>query len=702
MKLTRLKEIYGHSFGPFVEPFRVVLPESGMCLIRGINKDTGDSSGCGKSTLALSPGVLFGGSPHSLIDLQSWFTDEPLLLGGVLDTSQGEVIVERCKGLTVTIGNEKFKGRSAEQQLDCLFGMSEKLRALTTYRGQGTDGVFWSMSDTEKKSFLSQILDLDQYERIANDAAESAKFLREKLISLETKLELAKTALDNALNIPVTVTGGSAAELKTEADRLEALVEKLKLDISDSEMKIDTITLNLQKEAQKQIEGLKAQELGVLTSIQQEISKVLAVQEPNSLIEARKTERAIQADVFNKQVELEKKKNALTLEFVSLTETLHNIPRLEKELENFKHQYIHLKGQVCPTCRQSWVQSQDELSVVTQNIINGEAHLLELSKVKSHATQVKLELDSIPDVDSNPEVQALKGKLAETTAFIADIKTRFEGVKSGKLYDLRLQEGNARKQMDGKEKEVKSEFQLKLDTETFLLKQDIHAQKYMVDGYRDSVKVCRAEASRIAIEDALQAEKEKRVNESKLALEAAQAEYLKFKTRCDLELDIYKLVGREGFLGGIFDDVLEEIAAATNNILGQVANVRHITFQFDSEKETNSGTLQKRIVPIINVNGRKVNFKSGISGGQQSSVRLAVDLGVGEVAAKRRGSYPGWLVIDEGFDGLGDISKESCMDTLAAYAGNRLILIIDHSSTLQGTFSQIIDIESLDERSRIV
>jgi DNA repair exonuclease SbcCD ATPase subunit len=154
-------------------------------------------------------------------------------------------------------------------------------------------------------------------------------------------------------------------------------------------------------------------------------------------------------------------------------------------------------------------------------------------------------------------------------------------------------------------------------------------------------------------------------------------------------------------LGVIFDDVLAEITTATNNVLERVANVSHLTFQFDSTKETKTGNITQRIIPVIYSHGRKVSFNAGISGGMQTSVELAVDLAVAEVVGRRRGTYPGFLILDEPFEGLGGTSKEAALEMLRVYASDRLLLVVDHSSEIGASFSQVIEIVQEDGRSKI-
>ena len=69
--------------------------------------------------------------------------------------------------------------------------------------------------------------------------------------------------------------------------------------------------------------------------------------------------------------------------------------------------------------------------------------------------------------------------------------------------------------------------------------------------------------------------------------------------------------------------------------------------------------------------------------------------------ARRRGTYPGFLILDEVFEGLGGVSKEAAMQMLEAYSKDRLVLIVDHSTDFQGLFQQIIEIEQTDGKSSI-
>ena len=86
----------------------------------------------------------------------------------------------------------------------------------------------------------------------------------------------------------------------------------------------------------------------------------------------------------------------------------------------------------------------------------------------------------------------------------------------------------------------------------------------------------------------------------------------------------------------------------------------------------------------------------------QAAVELGVDLAVGNVVSSRRGVYPNFLILDESLHGLGGVAKESCIEMLQSVAGERLVLVVDHSTEFCNLFNQVIEVEQVDGQSRIV
>jgi DNA repair exonuclease SbcCD ATPase subunit len=123
------------------------------------------------------------------------------------------------------------------------------------------------------------------------------------------------------------------------------------------------------------------------------------------------------------------------------------------------------------------------------------------------------------------------------------------------------------------------------------------------------------------------------------------------------EEDFWALL--KSFLNLVFDETLQCVAARANELLVGVPNVAGLTLDFTSERETKSGTVRQEIKLVVRKDGHEIPFRSGCSGGQQAVIELAVDLALAEVIAERTSVYPGWLVLDEPFDGLGAVGQGS-------------------------------------------
>ncbi len=157
----------------------------------------------------------------------------------------------------------------------------------------------------------------------------------------------------------------------------------------------------------------------------------------------------------------------------------------------------------------------------------------------------------------------------------------------------------------------------------------------------------------------------------------------------------------KGFLGAIFTEVLQEIANEANDTLKQLPNVAATTIQFDTEVTSQKGKLRQEIKPVIVKNGITIPVRSGLSGGQFTSVELATDLAIGKIIAQRTGLSLNWLVLDESFEGHDVPVKEACLELLKNAAKDKLIFVIDHATEVNEYFDKCITIESNNDCSYI-
>jgi DNA repair exonuclease SbcCD ATPase subunit len=308
--------------------------------------------------------------------------------------------------------------------------------------------------------------------------------------------------------------------------------------------------------------------------------------------------------------------------------------KLNKELEL-------LKLNTCPTCKQVWNSQESK-------ILHIEDELSKYATAKAQLTELGLAKPADPEAqrvaiaEKQAQLNIFKGKLSETMEFQKQEFQKELKVLSDQFAKIDIEFNTVQKQI----------FEIEA-TERLLVKQQQTQDLIAKHG--------------LTLQDK--------------------------KTKINLNKDIVAALGRTGFMGLIFEEILNEISVEANQLLGRMANVSSVTIQISSEKVDKSGGIKNTINTAIYNNGVSISAKSGLSGGMLTSVEQAVDFGLMKVLERRSGVVPKFLLLDEIFDGQGTLTKESAMEILKELSQDKIVLVIDHDSQLKEFFNQTIDIE---------
>jgi DNA repair exonuclease SbcCD ATPase subunit len=162
------------------------------------------------------------------------------------------------------------------------------------------------------------------------------------------------------------------------------------------------------------------------------------------------------------------------------------------------------------------------------------------------------------------------------------------------------------------------------------------------------------------------------------------------------------LLGRSGFLGSIFDEILTDIEVRTNDMLSHFPNASQFTVGISSTREIKSkGTTKKEISIGISRNGMELSLDDNASGGQQSGIELCSDLGAAEAIIARSGGSLKWICLDEVLDGLGAEEKRAVVAMIKErFKG--LVFMIEHSTEIRESFDKIIEVEYDGRESHVI
>jgi len=160
-----------------------------------------------------------------------------------------------------------------------------------------------------------------------------------------------------------------------------------------------------------------------------------------------------------------------------------------------------------------------------------------------------------------------------------------------------------------------------------------------------------------------------------------------------------KLLGRQGFLGGIFDEVLREIKGRANDLMSYMPNINTFSIDISSNSVTQSGKVNKKIKVSLFKDGVEKSVKT-LSGGQMVALELCTDLAVSETIRARSGSNLGWVALDEAMDGLDVETKVAALDIIKSKVDG-LLIVVDHSTEIKEAFDSVINVEYDGKRSYV-
>lgn len=676
---------------------RINLPERGLVALRGRNLDTGGGSGSGKSSVLLAVNYVFGECPYPATELKSWGVEGQVR--AALGFTDGTSIDRGTRGLKLSGKVEGSMSQKEESiRTDFLSGLDVKTAQLITSRSQRRPGFFLStLTDSGKKEFLTKILNLGKFEKACEESEGRAKKLEASLLAATAVRDSVARSLGALPEVDTSRTQveladvgeqllGFEGEMDSARQRLRAIEAEGDCEVAEVEK---SFAAKLAAARAKVASAQKAEPL-VVDRTELEKWDALVAQCQQRLARLRSEHQA-------KLRAREEAMAGLTARLGALTEAIGAIPGLRREQSAKQDEIDGMAADVCPTCQRDWDHAQEHRKRLEARVAEIQDALLFCEAAQEEAAALREEILATPQVEENPNVALIQKVKDDAVAKAATAQGAINSAQAVHSGQARAREAEARAELavlsseasaaaaaarDRKQKAAASVRTL-IDADLF----EVHRLQEL----RQELRYKLADAESVAKQRAsLTAQ-----------LEEGEAKVSELDKQLAAEQDFQQLVGREGFLGSIFDEILAEIGDEANQLLASVANTRHCTIQFRSESLTQKGTVRREIKPVVSIGGFEAPMESGLSGGMYSVVELVVDLALSAVISRRSGVQFGWLVLDEVMDGLGPVEKESAMEILQRYAADRLVLVVDHSSEFQSSFSRSIDVEMSGGVSRL-
>jgi DNA repair exonuclease SbcCD ATPase subunit len=687
--MIRLRKLTMKGFRSFVDETVVEFPENGLLLLQGRN-------GSGKSSLGLAIAYALGYCPFPATALQSWQGRKNMQVTLELDSNKGSVTIRRGVVNSVTVGDLDTEGSitAVEAKIREIVGLDSAILGELCYRPQQTRGTFLSKTDREKKEFLCGLLGLDSFEAAADNAKNLLSLSGDMAESYGEDAERSEQKVAAFGPAPVC-TDYSQEILVTEQEIKNLVAERNALILQSNKLAEDESQLRMQYHADKQAIDEKVWAYGNTLVIEPYDRKNLdeydrlfkKLQKKLDALVAADQKRM--ADHFKAQEDEYKDRNRILATIASIDVELNiTRPKIVKDLET-------LLDNKCPTCEQDWAQAQDLIAQAQMQIDTIDKRARELPELSERLTEI--ESKERKPFESDPEIVKFRELQNEVTRkfYVEQAAARSHDQAQQHKYEVAVE--NYRNELEKSVAELYNNLTNHTKEIVQLDDESVHVLRIQTEAEKklDRLRLIQALEQRALMDWQKSLDAAKQVAQE----ERRKADYYEEQVR--IERDFIDLIGRDGFLGAIFDEVLREISDETNKVLAALPNTSDVFLEFASEKETGSGKIAREIKPVVTIRGFTAPVRAGASGGMFLSIEQAVDIAINRVVTRRTGVMPGWLVLDECFGDQDLVTKEEAMIVLRELGKDRLVIVVDHATEFKEAFTQFINLKMEDGRSYV-
>lgn len=657
--------------------------QEGITLISGWNSDDNTPEASGKSAILNAMcWTLFGKLPKDAkIDdvihegADSCETTLTFDDGSFLTRSRNPNYIELVDAIKGPI--EGKDARETQSLIEAYIGISFDTFCQTIYFAQNYPKKFITSNQEEKGKILSEIQNLDQFDRAIKKTKELIKNLKPNIQSTDTQVQVLKAQVTEKNSKIFDTKQVIAKNLTQKENRLRELEADIKLKLQNQkQLNLEAIDLEIKSITDN------------LSELESLISDLNTQREANLSLEGSLREKTDSAKIV-----IQRKEN-LTTELKILLTKIESI-RTKEEFEAWYKERLaqaetdqatlnELKANLadleaseatCPTCKQSWegAESHKEKTLLplktkitqlgsklaqtaAQLKTQKETYLKERETLKELKTEFVTKRTQMQEIDTSEAEQLLN----EVTAQLQELaRARIE------LDDKRIKLKNEANQLILKKKSLEATLK---GHET--LKNDLNnlkAEYQMVKKQNDS-----------SLEDALKRyEVEKSIVMANLSAKTKELDALQ------LELNDLETLA-DGFKNTkvlVFKTVLSELNRLTNDFLQKLFDIP-VTLNFYNEEMKIESTLK------INGTERALGL---CSGGQTRRIMLAVDLALAKIIQNRNNNKFNVLFFDEVCKDLSENSMDRVLNVLKD--SDMRIIMIEHNSIFKSIIDNTLEIE---------
>jgi DNA repair exonuclease SbcCD ATPase subunit len=358
---------------------------------------------------------------------------------------------------------------------------------------------------------------------------------------------------------------------------------------------------------------------------------------------------------------------------------------LGSQIKQLNENKAEIEKSICHTCKQTWTgeTAKAEIEKIRSNMDKLTTQALSLKSEIDQEDQHKSDLQRLYSIQEEVETRnkmCQEAMLAERDKYTSHTAS-FEAAKA-----------RAEQEHGDKYREVERGFEArtaKLQDAAYKIHTEFTQKDTEFKGFKARTKEYETEVESLT----------KNIGNKNGEMAARDKAILELEGKISIAEEAKRLV--KTYVLQTFQETLDLIGEMATEIIGSIPNMSNATIYFEGCKETKSGTIKDEVNAIINMDGiNNIPIKS-LCGGEGASINLAVDFAAIDVIEARANKGANFMIIDEPFNGLDSVCKEECLEVLNQIDTKKKIIMIDHSSELKETVSDVITVVRTGESSII-
>lgn len=667
------------NIGRFVSPQTIDFESmSSICQIDGININTNGSSGSGKSTVFQALEFVLGVNEVPTTILQSRLTKNGISVELVLDKDGVEYTITRSKtdGLSIKAPEGTIEGSNkiAEEYLQKMMGIPVNLLRKVFHKRQNEGGFFIGLTPKESYEFLTETLDLTSWTKKQENISEKARTESTHLGLLENDLTVTTSKIEG-IN---SVLNSLVAPAETVFDSTTVFDKT----ISDHELNLKELITQRNDE----LAALKAPVPVVVP--QPDFTDLLA-----DLSVAKSAFQKAISDQNDKKQSLNADLSALKIQQTAIKRAKADLLDVQSSLELLKSHIVSIKNSICPTCSQGWVTDQAQITL-NQKVVEFKALM-----AKEDGLTATIATESSVDEKIMVVNSAIAGispdSLKPFGDAVAEVEAKINFLQD--FYQKELSNTNA----------LFHSAVTDWSIEKGVIEKTWQSQ---IEHVEETISVAKEMRQKLETSKALYESQLRNYNDQQKSLSYSlmTLSYQKNDLEKALLIAKHKIKVLEvseqsikSYVNQLFQGALDQIAARANEILLSIPNTQTMSVSFEAFKETKGGAIKEEITTFVHCEGEvKVPLKS-LSGGERTSVELAVDLAVVEMIETHTGKGLNVFIMDEPMTGLDSVSACALIDMLMMANLSKKIIIVDHNESTKSRVTNVINVVREGQESRL-